>query len=112
MRLSVIARGFVLTEALHEHVARRATFALARHAHTIKQVQVRLSDINGPRGGEDKQCVFLVELVGSPPVVIRERDADAYVVIDRAADRVDRALARQIRRRRPVFLRSLPEMAS
>jgi putative sigma-54 modulation protein len=111
MRLSIFARGFELTEALHDHVSRRAGFALSRYKQVVKQVQIRLSDINGPRGGDDKQCVFLVDLVGSAPVVIRERDADAYAAIDRAADRVDRAVARLIERRRPAFGRSLPHLA-
>lgn len=111
MRLSILARGFVLTSALHYYVSRRVGFALSRYAHTIKQVQVRLLDVNGPRGGEDKQCVFVVDVVGAPPVVIREHDADAYVVVDRAADRVDRAVARLLRRRRPSFGRVPPEVA-
>lgn len=111
MRLSILVRGFVLTDALHEYISRRVGFALSRYAHTIKQVHVRLLDVNGARGGEDKQCVFVVGLVGTPSVIIRERGANAYVVVDRAADRVDRAVARRIRRR-PSFWRELPDMAS
>jgi len=61
---------------------------------------VRLSDINGPRGGNDKRCRIKVPLAGRQDVVIEDTEADLYVAIDRAADRTERALARRLERLR------------
>jgi ribosome-associated translation inhibitor RaiA len=61
---------------------------------------VRLSDVNGPRGGEDKRCHIEVRLRGMPDVVIVDTEADLYVAIDRATERAGRALVRRLERRR------------
>ena len=37
---------------------------------------MRLSDINGPRGGADKRCHLQVVLAGLPDVVVEDIEAD------------------------------------
>ena len=64
----------------------------------IQRVTVRLSDINGPRGGEDKRCHIALRLKGLPRLVIEDTEADLYVAIDRAAERAGRTLARRLAR--------------
>ena len=59
---------------------------------------MRLSDINGPRGGEDKRCQLQVSLAGLPDVVVEDTEADLYFAIDRAADRVGRSVMRKLDR--------------
>ncbi len=61
---------------------------------------MRLSDINGPRGGADKRCHLQVVLDGLPDVVIKDTEANLYVAIDRATDRAERTLVRKIDRQR------------
>ena len=51
----------------------------------IQRVVMRLSDINGPRGGADKRCHLQVVLAGLPDVVVEDIEADLYVAIDRAS---------------------------
>ena len=100
MQIDIQSNGFTLTEALREHTHRRLGFALAHCDEIIQRVTVRLSDINGPRGGADKRCHIQVAVVRQADVVIEDIQADLYVAIDRAADRAGRALARQIERQR------------
>ena len=61
---------------------------------------MRLSDINGPRGGKDKRCHLELRLKGLPEVVIKDTEVDLYVAIDRAAERAGRALQRCLARQR------------
>jgi hypothetical protein len=56
MQIDIQSNGFTLTEALREYTHRRLCFALVHCEETIRRVTVRLSDINGPRGGTDKCC--------------------------------------------------------
>ena len=53
MQLDIQARNFQLTKALRNYIKRRLGFALSSKNNHIQRVQVRLSDINGPRGGAD-----------------------------------------------------------
>jgi len=98
MRVDIQARGFRLTEGLRAHADRRLRFALGSISGGLRNVVMRLSDENGPRGGVDKRCTIRAYLPRTPPVVIEHQEADLYVAIDRAADRVGRAVARRLER--------------
>jgi putative sigma-54 modulation protein len=100
MRIAIQARGFDLTEALRKHTERRLQFALSWAAHGVRTVTVRLSDINGPRGGNDKRCSIQIPIPGGQDVVVEDVEADFYAAIDCAAGRTERAVARRFERLR------------
>jgi len=100
MQIDIQARQFSLTNALRSHAERRLRFALTCCDNHIQRVVMRLSDINGPRGGADKRCHLQVVLAGLPDVVIEDTEADLYVAIDRAADRAGRTVGRRLARQR------------
>lgn len=100
MRIDIQTSGFLLTDGLRDHATRRLQFALSWANHDVRKVAVRLSDINGPRGGSDKRCQIQVRLSGNQDVLIEDTEADLYVAIDRAADRADHAVARRLERLR------------
>jgi len=107
MQIEIQARSFTLTEALREQIKRRLGFALSTYDEQIQRIMVRLSDINGPRGGDDKQCHMQILLRQLPDVIIEDTEADMYVAIDRAADRAGRTVARRLSRQRDQ-MRSVP----
>ncbi len=95
-RLVVRTRGLVPAHAV-EVARQRLWFALDRFAGRVRSLTVRLRDVNGPRGGRDKQCVVAVRLTASKRlIVIEELDTDVNVAIARAADRAARAVTRAV----------------
>lgn len=98
MQVDIQARGFTLTDALRQHCERRLRFALGPTSSRLRSTSVRLSDINGPRGGVDMRCVIHASAQGASPVVISHVESDIYVAIDRAADRLARTLTRRVQR--------------
>ena len=100
MHIDIQARNFSLTNALSGHVKRRLAFALSSRDVHIQRVMVRLSDINGPRGGADKCCHIQVVLPQLADVVIEDTEVDLYAAIDRAADRAGRTVGRRLARHR------------
>jgi len=113
MQISIQARSFSLTNALSRHIQQRLRFALTSCSAHIQRVVVRLSDINGPRGGQDKRCHIQVALKGLPDVVIEDTESNLYTAIARAAGRAGRTVARRLRRRRAVErTRPLPTRAA
>ena len=100
MQIDIQSQGFALTHALRDHADRRLKFALARAGPRIRHVTVRLSDVNGPRGGIDKCCRIQVMLNGLGGVMIEDTEADLYLAIDRAVDRAGRNVARRVARGR------------
>lgn len=107
MQMDVQSQGFPLTDGLRDYLMKRLAYGLNHGDESITRVTVRLSDINGPRGGADKRCFIEVRLKAAPAVVIEDTEADLYVAIDRAAERAGRALARRLARQRE-FAPDLP----
>jgi putative sigma-54 modulation protein len=99
MQIAIQSKGFELTPALRAHAERRLQFALHWAGRDLRSVNMRLSDINGPRGGNDKRCTIQLVL-GEQSLVIEDTEADLYVAIDRAVDRSKRNLTRRLERLR------------
>lgn len=111
MLIDIQSRNFSLTDALRSHAERRLRFTLACCDDQIQRIVMRLSDINGPRGGSDKRCHLQLVLSGLPDVVIEDTEADLYVAIDRATDRAGRTLIRKISRQKTLLKQGLPAMS-
>ncbi len=108
MQIDIRARNLSLTGALRTHAERRLRFALTCCDDHIQRVVMRLSDINGPRGGADKRCFLQVMLPGLPDVVVEDTEADLYVAIARATDRAGRTVVRKIGRQRALLKQGRP----
>ena len=103
MQIDIQARHFTLTEPLREHAKKRIHFAMSCCGEHIKRIVMRLSDINGPRGGKDKLCHLQVVLNGLPDVIVKDIQTNLYVAIDRAVDRAGRTVIRKIERQQDLF---------
>lgn len=100
MQYEIRTQGFDLTDGLRAHIQRRWQFALDWARHETGRALLRLSDINGPRGGNDKCCQIRIGLRRMRDVVVVDTAADLYVAIDRAIDRAARTLQRRLSRQR------------
>ena len=99
MWIKIHAQKIDVNEATKAYVERRLHFALGRFADVVKQVQVMLSDINGPKGGHDKQCRLRVDFKRqATPVLAEILHEDLRTSIDLTADRLGRAVARAVDR--------------
>ncbi|VAW67919.1 hypothetical protein MNBD_GAMMA08-853, partial [hydrothermal vent metagenome] len=98
MQIDIQARNLSMTQMMRKHAERRLRFALTRGSDHIQKIIMRLSDINGPRGGTDKHCHIQVVLAGLPDIVIEDTEVDIFVAINRAVERAGRTLVRKIQR--------------
>ena len=101
MQIEIQAQNFSITQAMRAYIERRLGFALSKCYRHVKRIMVRLSDINGPRGGNDKRCHLEVILTGEAVVVV-DTEADMYVAINSAASRAGRTVMHRLRRRRHI----------
>lgn len=102
MQIDIQALSFPMTDALRRHAERQLRYALGRCEDHIKRVVVRLSDINGPRGGDDKHCHIQVVLPGLNDVVIEDTEADMYAAISSATGRAGNTVLRKINRQQTL----------
>ena len=110
MQIDIQTRGFSLSDALRQQVLRRIGYFLSSRYDQIDSIAVRLFDVNGPRGGDDKCCRIRISLPRHSDVIIEDTEADLYVAISRAADRATRTIGRRLSRRRQRSMRSTPQV--
>jgi len=100
MRITVRAVGVELDDGLRRYVERRLMFALGRFGGRVASARVRLEGLNGSPRRRGKRCSVAARLRGAGHVNVEDTDGDLYPAIDRAAGRLDRAVSREIQRRR------------
>jgi len=104
MQIDIQALDFTLTDRLRAHVEQRLRFALTRLQDRMRRVSVRLSDVNGPKGGVDKRCLVRIKTNGLPDIIVEDTEANLYVAVNRAVDRARRTLERRQWRARSLEL--------
>lgn len=100
MKLHVRYRNVHATPELRQRVSRRVHFAFSRLAHAIRRVYVTLADVNGPRGGIDKEVRVRVHGPRVGSIVIESAGVDAFAALDDAVARAARTTVRTLERRR------------
>jgi ribosome-associated translation inhibitor RaiA len=102
--------GGAIDEDDRGYIARKLGMKLGKFVSSIERVTVRLSDTNGPKGGDDQRCQIKVVLSGLPSVVVDETDSTVSRAVDRALDAMAGAVQRRVQRRRlkPLHHRAEP----
>jgi len=77
---------------------RRTRFVLRRLAWLVPQATVTLSDVNGPRGGIDKQCQVELRTDVAGTVVVSSVASDWRTALDKALARAARFVLRMVQR--------------
>jgi predicted transcriptional regulator/ribosome-associated translation inhibitor RaiA len=91
--------GSELGDDDRKYLRRKLGRKLGKFASSIERTSVRVEDVNGPRGGVDKRCRIKVVLSGLPSVVVDERQPSLQAALDRALERVGRAVRERVHRR-------------
>ena len=92
--------GATLNDDQREYVGRKLGMKLGKFASSIERVSVRVTDVNGPRGGADQRCRVKVVLSGLPSVVVEGQHATSEAAIDTALRATEESVRRAVRRRR------------
>lgn len=98
MEIKLFDGSIKTSEAQYHYVMKKIGAAAARLKDATCTVDVRLADVNGPKGGVDKQCSIVVTPPGLATLRVEEQAADYYGAIDAAAATLKRSLARLLER--------------
>jgi putative sigma-54 modulation protein len=93
MQIDTLSPHFQVTQALNGHI-RTCFEKLVRHYQDrIRIIKVRLTDVNGPKGGDDKVCRLQVDVEHHPSFNTEGRHTDLYSAITLATLRMERSLS-------------------
>ena len=112
MEVRVDTRNVEFPSHSSESLGTRIEHLLSGLKTRIIRVHVTLKDINGPRGGRDKECVLRAELTNGRKIVVIDRSASLGRAIVRSVRRCKQRIDRDIKRRRDRLRTSLKTAAS
>lgn len=111
--MKVLLRGvhLELSESLKTYVAEHLVAHIEKLADDeAAEIDISLLDSNGPhKGGIDKECRVTVRLPGLPSIHVAETSETVHQGIDAVRDRLEKAVKRQLERRRDVATQGLPQ---
>lgn len=99
MHLEIRGTNIHFGTSVREHITRQMESAIGQNARRVGLAAVYVTDINGPQGGDDKQCRITARLHGGKTICVEDTDHDLIRVIDRAAGRIKQTLVQEVERR-------------
>jgi len=102
MIISTSSHNIQLSRELDEFVASTMRGALERLADDVVSVDVFLQDLNGPKGGVDKQAVIRVHLRQRREIAVETVHEHLGAAIRVGAKRAKRAVRRSLRKARRI----------
>ena len=115
MQITIRTQGFALSSAIEAFVRNRLYAALQRSSVNVVAIDVFAKDVNGPKGGIDKEVLIRVQLPNRQMLAVDTVHENLYAAIEKGAKRTKRAVRRQLRKARRIErqrLRDLPRRNS
>ena len=100
MNVNILDRNVGVTAGQREHIERCLQSAFDRFDSYIRTVDISLTDVNGPRGGDDLQCCMKVVLQGKRQIVVEGKGVSVEAIVAETADRAALAVSRRLDRLR------------
>ena len=96
MRTTISAQGFSRTAAIDTFVRDEVRSNLDLFSDSITSVDMFMKDINGPKGGVDKEALIRVKLRNGRLLALYSRDDNLYAAIKSAVKRMKRVVRRSL----------------
>jgi putative sigma-54 modulation protein len=103
MDLNVYFGNLKPAQAVREQVSELMLRSFASFHTYIRHISLTITDVNGPKGGVDKQCHCVLHLKRMPPIVIRDRDESYLGLFHRVANRASHVLSQRVDRKQTGY---------
>lgn len=100
--IDIQVQNFSLTEAMETHIKQKLEPMHHHFGDRILSTHVHLSDVNGPKGGENKKCLIHVELQKLATVIVDDTEENLYTAIDSCCHSAERAVRKSLERQQTL----------
>lgn len=100
MQISIVDHAGTDIARFQESARLRVHRALDHLRHVVRSVRIRISDLNGPRGGVDRRCQVVLATLDGTELVAEARTATNLNALDRALARITRQVGESLKKRR------------
>lgn len=99
MRLIVKSNNLDVQDLHRETVQQRVNSVFNRTNQAIQSITVSMSDINGPKGGPDKQVKVKLKSDNLPSIVVVDKKSNWIAAVNSALSRANNSFMRKVKRR-------------
>ena len=99
MEIVVVDKQKLLSDAAIQKAESRAHAAFAKFGFNVISVNISVIDVNGPRGGVDKECRVVVNLRKMKDLAVTVQDESLSKALPSAINRAARSVGRLLDRR-------------
>lgn len=105
MKIDITMQQSCSDNKVVNQVARHARMALSRFDTSIQTVTIRITDINGPKGGVDIRCVVSMKLISTGEIIVQGKGENVFSALNQCLSRSARTISRSLERRRNTPIR-------
>jgi ribosome-associated translation inhibitor RaiA len=109
MNIVTRAQDFEMSTAIDQFARDQVRSALLRFNEDILAVDVFLKDMNGPKGGVDKQALIRVRLRNRQVITLETTHENLYAAIKKGSKRTRRAIGRHLRKSQRIRKQAMRE---
>ena len=106
MEILIQSKAVEVSSRARLAIKSRIETVLKNLEHYVDRVSVHFDDINGPKGGMDKQCKVKISLIAMPPVVISVQEDNAQTAFTIAFAKGLATLKKKIKREQQILQKS------
>lgn len=99
MKIAINDKQRLLGLEAKDELKQRVARALNKFDRTVKSVHINVQDVNGPRGGSDKECRMLVRLRKQKDVAVSVRDGSLFRAVTDATSIATRSVRKAVDRK-------------
>lgn len=99
MKVVVNDKEKLLSQHGYDRAVSRANAAFARFSDCITTVNITVRDVNGPRGGFDKECSVVISVKRQNNIAVKSVHKSITMSVQAAIDRAERTLGRNLDRK-------------
>ena len=107
MKISFHTSQIDISDSEKSYLNSKVLFRFSRFQDQVKSISVYLSDLNGPKGGLDKQCVMKIQVHNIKEIVVTSEGESLVSVVDNSAVRAKSAFLRIQRKKQDNFNRKV-----
>ncbi len=100
MKIEITGRKIEVDEKVRAFAERKIQFGIGRLSQRIAGVRVLISDVNGPKGGRDTECVVEVRFRSAGRLTAKVTAVDVYAAVGQAVERAGYAVSERVKRTR------------
>lgn len=109
MKVLIHSSNVPLSERARRFIQEKVSFRLKRFDNSVDKVDLYLKDVNGPKGGLDKECTLSIKPSDSKAIVVSSKANSIFLVVRQCAVKAKLALSKRLKmkksqRRKPILL--------